>query len=114
MAQRKTAASPIAQLDCTALLHATACAIGATAVAGLASGLEFGIALELAPRVVPITRRVEPEALLQARVPASLVDAVKLLAAQIKIGWTVRRVRLEALKSYGITVPDDALCDRRK
>jgi hypothetical protein len=57
---------------------------------------------------------VEPEALLQARVPASLVDAVKLLAAQIKIGWTVRRVRLEALKSYGITVPDDALCDRRK
>lgn len=71
-------------------------------------------ASELAPRVVPLVKALEPEALLQARVPASVVDAVKLLAAQNKSGWTVRRVLLEALKGYGIAVPDDALCDRRK
>jgi hypothetical protein len=65
-------------------------------------------------RVVPMARLLEPEALLQARVPASVVDAVKLLAAQNKGGWTVRRVLLEALKCYGIAVPEDALCDRRK
>ena len=59
-------------------------------------------------------RSVEPEALLQARVPASVVDAVKLLAAQKKAGWTVRRVLLEALKAYGVAVPEQELCDRRK
>ncbi|MEQ1714744.1 MAG: hypothetical protein ABL907_01950 [Hyphomicrobium sp.] len=69
---------------------------------------------EMAPRVVPLVKSLEPEALLQARVPASVVDAVKLLAAQNKSGWTVRRVLLEALKGYGIAVPEDALCDRRK
>ncbi|MEQ1710159.1 MAG: hypothetical protein ABL908_02035 [Hyphomicrobium sp.] len=69
---------------------------------------------DLAPRVVPILRPEEPEALLQARVPASVVDAVKLLAAQNKGGWTVRRVLLEALKAYGVAVPEGELCDRRK
>ncbi len=71
-------------------------------------------ASETTPRVAPLVKAFEPEALLQARVPASVVDAVKLLAAQNKSGWTVRRVLLEALKGYGIAVPDDALCDRRK
>jgi hypothetical protein len=69
---------------------------------------------ELAPRIVPMMKPEGPEALLQARVPASVVDAVKLLAAQNKSGWTVRRVLLEALKGYGINVPEEALCDRRK
>lgn len=69
---------------------------------------------EAVPRVVSSAKPLEPEALLQARVPVSVVDAVKLLAAQNKSGWTVRRVLLEALKGYGIAVPDDALCDRRK
>ena len=69
---------------------------------------------ETLPRVVPIAKEQEPEALLQARVPASVVDAVKLLAAQNKGGWTVRRVLLEALKNYGVTVPEGELCDRRK
>ena len=71
-------------------------------------------ATELTPRVVPMVRTQEPEALLQARVPACVVDAVKLLAAQNKGGWTVRRVLLEALKGYGLPVPEDELCDRRK
>jgi hypothetical protein len=69
---------------------------------------------EVAPRVMSLVKPQELEALLQARVPVSVVDAVKLLAAQNKSGWTVRRVLLEALKGYGISVPDDALCDRRK
>lgn len=56
----------------------------------------------------------EPEALLQARVPASVVDAVKLMAAQKKAGWTVRRVLLEALQAYGVAVPVGELCDRRR
>jgi hypothetical protein len=69
---------------------------------------------ELIVRVVPLVAPSEPEALLQARVPASVVDAVKLLAAQNKGGWTVRRVLLEALKAYGVAVPEADLCDRRK
>ena len=69
---------------------------------------------DAAPRVVALVTPQELEALLQARVPASVVDAVKLLAAQNKSGWTVRRVLLEALKGYGIDVPEAALCDRRK
>lgn len=69
---------------------------------------------EMTPRVVAVARPSEPEALLQARVPASVVDDVKLLAAQNKGGWTVRRVLLEALKAYGVAVPDTELCDRRK
>ena len=44
----------------------------------------------------------------------SVVDAIKLLAAEKKAGRTVRRVILEALKAYGVTVPDTELCDRRK
>ena len=69
---------------------------------------------EIVARIVPMVPSVEPEALLQARVPARVVDAVKLLAAQNKGGWTVRRVLLEALKSYGLSVPESELCDRRK
>ncbi len=68
---------------------------------------------DLVTRVAPFVA-AEPEALLQARVPASVVDAVKLLAAQNKGGWTVPRVLLEALKAYGVAVPDGELCDRRK
>jgi hypothetical protein len=64
-------------------------------------------------KVVEVVPR-EPEALLQAKVPASVVDAVRLLAAKNKGGWTVRRVLLEALKAYGIDVPEGELCDRRK
>lgn len=64
-------------------------------------------------KVVEVVSR-EPEALLQAKVPASVVDAVRLLAAKNKGGWTVRRVLLEALKAYGIEVPEGELCDRRK
>jgi uroporphyrinogen-III synthase len=71
-------------------------------------------ASEIAPRVALMPASSEPDALLQARVPASVVDAVKLLAAQNKSGWTVRRVLLEALKAYGISVPEEALCYRRK
>ena len=63
---------------------------------------------------VAAIRSSEPEALLQAKVPASVVDAVRLLAAQKRGGWTVRRILLEALKAYGIEVPDAELCDRRK
>ena len=43
-----------------------------------------------------------------------IVDAVKLMAAQKKAGWTVRRVLLEALQAYGVAVPVGELCDRRR
>jgi len=66
------------------------------------------------PVAIASARHSEPEALLQAKVPASVVDAVRLLAAQKRSGWTVRRVLLEALKAYGIEVGDAELCDRRR
>ncbi len=70
---------------------------------------------EAAPRTMVVQpEQREPEALLQARVPASVVDAVRLLAAEKKAGWTVRRVLLEALKAYGVAVPEAELCDRRR
>jgi hypothetical protein len=61
-----------------------------------------------------VVMRPEPEALLQARVPASVVDDLKLMAAQRKNGWTVRRILLEALQAYGVKVPEGELRDRRK
>lgn len=67
----------------------------------------------LPPKIVRPEIR-EPEVPLQAMVPASIVDAVRLLAAQKGAGWTQRRVLLEALKSYGVPVPEDALRDRRR
>lgn len=67
----------------------------------------------VAPKPVHSPPR-EPDMPLQAMVPASIVDAVRLLAAQKGAGWTQRRVLLEALKAYGVPVPDDALRDRRR
>ena len=56
--------------------------------------------------------RTEAERLLQAKVPAEVARAVGLRAKQ----WdaTTRTVILRGLKSIGIDVPDEELCDRRR
>jgi hypothetical protein len=54
----------------------------------------------------------EPEAQLSVVLPASIVRAVKIRAAEN--GDTLRAVVLRALKADGFKVPDREIVDRRK
>lgn len=56
--------------------------------------------------------RAESQEYLQVQVPAATKRVLAIKAAEA--GETVRVIVLRALKAYGVTVPAEAISDRRK